>query len=188
MNPAKEWTPSGKPDFPEPEKSVFRPSPAAAWAKEPIGYVLAPSPATDRSGHPRGRSFSGRFLTARIAFLGGTMKKALFGLALMGLLTSAAFAAPAQQEDRPTQPQRQQPGQPGQPGQQQQQQQPMSPDEVFARLDADRDGKLTEAEFARAQAGGSAQEKKQQFSEWDSNGDGAISKEEFTAKHGPGGR
>jgi len=104
------------------------------------------------------------------------MKRAFLSMALVGLLTTTGFVASAQQQEQEReQPQQQQP----------QQGQQMSGDEVFARLDADRDGKLSEAEFAQAHAGASDQEKKQQFAAWDSNRDKSISKEEFAAKYGP---
>jgi Ca2+-binding EF-hand superfamily protein len=99
------------------------------------------------------------------------MKKAFYSMALMGLLATTGILASAQQQEQ----------------QKPRQGQEMSADEVFARLDADRDGKLSEAEFSRASAGASDQEKKQQFSEWDADGDNSISKAEFTAMYAPDG-
>jgi hypothetical protein len=99
------------------------------------------------------------------------MKKALLSMAMMGMLASTGLVLSAQQE-----------------GQQPKQGQEMSADDVFARLDADRDGKLSEAEFSRAHASASAEEKKQQFADWDADGDSSISKAEFTAKYAPNGR
>jgi Ca2+-binding EF-hand superfamily protein len=60
--------------------------------------------------------------------------------------------------------------------------------DVFAALDSNRDGKLSQAEFSRifemeGNTNASAQEKQQAFKAWDSDGDGAISKAEFTAKY-----
>jgi hypothetical protein len=109
------------------------------------------------------------------------MKKALLTLTLSGLVIATGFVASAQQD-----PQRQAPAQQQQQPQQQQQ---MSPDEIFSRLDADRDGKLSQEEFSRAMAGqASDDEKKQEFGNWDANKDGGISKEEFSSKYAPGGR
>lgn len=99
------------------------------------------------------------------------MKKALLSMTLMGLLTATGSVLVGQQQERE------------QPRQGQQ----MSAEEVFARLDADSDGKLSEAEFSRAHAGASDQDKKKHFSEWDADGDGSISEEEFTAKYSPRG-
>jgi Ca2+-binding EF-hand superfamily protein len=100
------------------------------------------------------------------------MKKAILSMAVMGLLSTTGFLASAQQQEREKPKQGQQ----------------MTAADVFARLDADRDGKLSEAEFSRANASASAQEKKEQFSEWDADGDSSISKGEFTAKYSPDGQ
>jgi Ca2+-binding EF-hand superfamily protein len=67
-------------------------------------------------------------------------------------------------------------------------QQEKSAAEVFAALDSNRDGKLSQAEFSRifemeGNSDASAQEKQQAFKAWDADGDGAISKAEFTAKY-----
>jgi hypothetical protein len=112
------------------------------------------------------------------------MKKVLLTLTLSGLVIATGFVAsaqdPAQRQAPPAQQQQQQ---------QPQQQQQMSPDEIFSRLDADRDGKLSQEEFSRAMAGqASDDEKKQEFGNWDANKDGGISKEEFSSKYAPGGR
>ena len=64
-----------------------------------------------------------------------------------------------------------------------------SADQAFTALDANKDGKLSPAEFNRlfemeGKSDASAQEKQQQFKAWDADGDGAVSKAEFTAKYG----
>jgi hypothetical protein len=64
-----------------------------------------------------------------------------------------------------------------------------SADQTFAALDANKDGKLSQAEFGRlfemeGKANASAQEKQQEFKSWDADGDGSVSKAEFTAKYG----
>jgi Ca2+-binding EF-hand superfamily protein len=54
-----------------------------------------------------------------------------------------------------------------------------SADDMFASLDANHDGKLSEAEF-RSYA---SKNKKASFKDWDADGDKSISKEEFEAKY-----
>jgi Ca2+-binding EF-hand superfamily protein len=61
--------------------------------------------------------------------------------------------------------------------------------QTFAALDANKDGKLSQAEFNRifemeGKSDASAQEKQQEFKAWDSDGDGSVSKAEFSAKYG----
>ena len=58
-------------------------------------------------------------------------------------------------------------------------------DQVFASLDTNMDGKLSEAEFGQALQGGSEEQKKQAFAKWDTNGDKSISMEEFKANYHP---
>jgi hypothetical protein len=87
-----------------------------------------------------------------------------------------------------------QPGQPGQapgqqPGAQAQAQGAKSADQTFTTLDANKDGKLSQAEFGRlfemeGKANASAQEKQEEFKSWDADGDGSVSKAEFTARYG----
>jgi Ca2+-binding EF-hand superfamily protein len=64
-----------------------------------------------------------------------------------------------------------------------------SANQAFTALDANKDGKLSQAEFNRifemeGKSDASAQEKQQEFKAWDSDGDGSVSKAEFTAKYG----
>lgn len=60
-------------------------------------------------------------------------------------------------------------------------------EQVFAGLDSDRDGKLSQAEFSKMldQNGQqvSDQDKENEFKAWDANTDGSISKEEFKANY-----
>jgi len=62
-----------------------------------------------------------------------------------------------------------------------------SGDQTFASLDADRDGKLTTAEFGKLyeMEGKKAtdQEKQKEFTAWDADGDGSVSKAEFGTKY-----
>jgi hypothetical protein len=62
-----------------------------------------------------------------------------------------------------------------------------SGDKTFASLDADRDGKLTSAEFGKLyeMEGKKAtdQEKQNEFKTWDADGDGSVSKAEFSATY-----
>jgi Ca2+-binding EF-hand superfamily protein len=61
-------------------------------------------------------------------------------------------------------------------------------DELFAKLDENKDEKLSEAEFDRlfeiaGKANTPAQEKRNEFKAWDADGDAFVSKSEFQAKH-----
>ncbi len=74
------------------------------------------------------------------------------------------------------------------PPRQQQEQPAKSAAQVFASLDSNRDGKLSQAEFSRifemeGNTDATAQEKAQAFKTWDADGDGAVSKAEFTARY-----
>jgi Ca2+-binding EF-hand superfamily protein len=67
-------------------------------------------------------------------------------------------------------------------------QQPKDAEATFAALDANKDGKLSQAEFYRlfeteGKADASPQEKQNEFKAWDADGDGSISKAEFAAKY-----
>jgi Ca2+-binding EF-hand superfamily protein len=62
-------------------------------------------------------------------------------------------------------------------------------DKAFASLDSNKDGKLSQAEFGRlfemeGNASASPQQKQEEFKAWDADGDGSVSKAEFTAKYG----
>ena len=68
-------------------------------------------------------------------------------------------------------------------------QQDKSADEMFASLDSNKDGKLSQAEFNKmfemeGKSDASAQEKQQEFKACDMDGDGSVSKAEFAAKYG----
>ena len=63
-------------------------------------------------------------------------------------------------------------------------------DDAFARLDTNKDAKLNQTEFdrlfaMRGETSVSAQEKQSEFKAWDADGDGSISKAEFSAKYQP---
>ena len=65
--------------------------------------------------------------------------------------------------------------------------------EVFAALDANKDGRLSQTEFDRlfamqGEANVSAQDKQNEFKAWDADGDQSISGAEFTAKYAPASR
>ena len=68
--------------------------------------------------------------------------------------------------------------------QKQEQQTQQTADQMFASLDTNNDGKLSEAEFSPALQG-SDEQKKQTFAKWDTNGDKSISLEEFKANYRP---
>jgi len=53
-------------------------------------------------------------------------------------------------------------------------------DQAFAKYDADRNGKLSTAEFSKVTT---PDGKKASIQEWDADGDGFISKAEFAAKY-----
>jgi Ca2+-binding EF-hand superfamily protein len=57
-------------------------------------------------------------------------------------------------------------------------------DEVFASLDTDKDGKLSEAEFAGLfEQDAPEDQKKEMFAKWDADGDRYVSKAEFIANY-----
>jgi Ca2+-binding EF-hand superfamily protein len=62
-------------------------------------------------------------------------------------------------------------------------------DKAFASLDADKDGKLSLAEFSKLfeMEGKTAtdQEKQNEFKAWDADADGSVSKKEFSANYSP---
>jgi len=62
-------------------------------------------------------------------------------------------------------------------------------DKAFAALDANQDGKLSQAEFGRhlemqGKKNATPEEKQKEFQAWDADKDGSVSKAEFTAKYG----
>jgi hypothetical protein len=96
---------------------------------------------------------------------------------MFGIALTLGGVAMAQQEPAPQSPD-QGPGQ-----------ESRGADQVFAALDTNKDGKVSENEFTRlfemeGQASASAQEKQQEFKSWDTDSDGSISKAEFAAKYG----
>ena len=57
-------------------------------------------------------------------------------------------------------------------------------DDAFATLDLNRDGKLSESEFAPLlDPKASSDQKQQEFARWDANGDKSISKDEFASRY-----
>ena len=95
------------------------------------------------------------------------MKKAIMRGSLAGALMLFGLPLVAQQADAPD-----------------------PSEQVFAGLDADRDGKLNKTEFSKMleQSGQqvSDQDKESEFKAWDANSDGSISKEEFKANYNAG--
>ena len=55
------------------------------------------------------------------------------------------------------------------------------PEQVFAKLDKDGDGKLTEEEYVGKKTGEKADKAKERFAKLDKDGDKSLSKEEFLA-------
>lgn len=98
------------------------------------------------------------------------MKKSILTLGLAGLLMAPVLSLAQDPQQHPQQ----------QPGATQQ-----SPEDVFMALDRDGNGKLSEAEFSAALGNqATADQKKQEFAKWDSDGDKNISKEEFGEHYG----
>jgi Ca2+-binding EF-hand superfamily protein len=56
-----------------------------------------------------------------------------------------------------------------------------SPEQVFAALDTNKDQKLSETEIGPLFANAKADDRKQMFTQWDSDHDGSISMQEFAA-------
>mgnify|MGYP002623484565 FL=1 len=59
---------------------------------------------------------------------------------------------------------------------------PVDPEKVFERLDKDKDGKLTEAEFLGKREGEAAEKGKKAFARLDKDANGSLSLEEFKAR------
>jgi hypothetical protein len=100
---------------------------------------------------------------------------------LIATLGIPAFAQDQQAPPKQTPGQAQPGGERAQtPGQQQ------NPEQVFQSLDTNKDQKLSEAELGRLFASAKDDEKKQMFTQWDSDRDGSISMQEFTAHYRSG--
>lgn len=94
------------------------------------------------------------------------MTKAFFGLMLAGALMLVGLPLAAQQAEQPD------------PSQQ-----------IFASLDTNQDGELSQSEFAAMFEGRpeqvSDEDKEREFKTWDGDSSGSISKEEFKSNYQP---
>lgn len=107
------------------------------------------------------------------------MTNSILRIAFGGLAAAGLMAYGQQPQDNP------------QPVQQQQKQtQPQTPagapqaqsaEQVFAALDANKDGKLSQEEFAKLFRDAKVSDVQTEFVKWDKNGDKNISMEEFKA-------
>jgi len=105
-------------------------------------------------------------------------------IAFGGLIAAGMLAYAQQPQDNP-QPQPQQ-----QPATQPQTQSPSdvpkqapSAETVFAALDTDHDGKLSQGEFAKLFREAKISDVQEEFARWDKNGDKTLSMEEFKASY-----
>jgi len=103
------------------------------------------------------------------------LKMALGGLVATGL---AAFAQQPQDNPQPQQTQAQQ-GQQRTPAEAPAQ--PQSADQVFAMLDANKDSKVSQEEFAKLFRDAKVSDVQAEFTKWDKNGDKSLTMEEFKA-------
>jgi uncharacterized membrane protein YebE (DUF533 family) len=106
------------------------------------------------------------------------LKIALGGLIAAGLM---AYGQEPQGKQQP-----QQPGQQTQPQSQSPTQAPAKPqsaEQVFAALDTNHDGKLSQEEFAKLFRDAKVSDVQEEFAKWDKNGDKSISLEEFKANY-----
>ena len=107
------------------------------------------------------------------------MTNSILKIAFGGLIAAGLMAYGQQAQDNP------------QPVQQQEKQtQPATPagapkaqtaDQVFASLDTNKDGKLSQEEFAKLFRDAKVSDVQAEFAKWDKNGDKSISMEEFKA-------
>ena len=105
-------------------------------------------------------------------------------IAFGGLIAAGMLAYAQQPQDNP-EPQPQQ-----QPATQPQTQTPSaapkqapSAETVFAALDTDHDGKLSQEEFAKLFREAKISDVQEEFARWDKNGDNNLSMEEFKASY-----
>jgi len=95
------------------------------------------------------------------------LKIALGSLVATGLV---AFAQEPKENPQPEQAQAQQ----GQP-------QTQSAEQVFAMLDTNKDGKVSQEEFAKLFRDAKVSDVQAEFTKWDKNGDKSLTMEEFKA-------
>ena len=108
------------------------------------------------------------------------MKNLARMIAFGGLIAAGTLAYAQQPQDNPqqqpaTQPQTQTPSDAPK--------QAPSAETVFAALDTDHDGKLSQEEFAKLFREAKISDVQEEFARWDKNGDKTLSMEEFKASY-----
>ena len=107
------------------------------------------------------------------------MTNSILRIAFGSLVAAGLMAYGQQPQDNPQPVQEQQKqAQPATPAGAPQAQ---SADQVFAALDANKDGKLSQEEFAKLVRDAKVSDDQTEFVKWDKNGDKSISMEEFKA-------
>ena len=106
-------------------------------------------------------------------------------IALGGLVAAGMLAYGQQPQENPQQPQQQQSQPQTQPQSQTPAQapKPQSAEEVFAALDTNHDGKLSQEEFAKLFRDAKEADVKAEFARWDKNGDNSLTMDEFKASY-----
>ena len=94
-------------------------------------------------------------------------------IALSGLVAAGMLAYGQQPQNNPPQPQTQTPADAPK--------QPQTAEQVFAALDMNHDGKLSQEEFAKLFRDAKVSDVQEEFARWDTNGDKNLTLDEFKA-------
>jgi len=101
---------------------------------------------------------------------------------LCGLIAAGTLAYGQQPQENP-QPQQQPQTQPQTQTPAEAPKQPASPETVFAALDTNHDGKLSQDEFAKLFRDAKVSDLQAEFARWDKNGDKSLTMDEFKASY-----